>query len=103
MPNLDRKEGGFIISLIQQKSGLEIQLEDLGWQGKEEEATGTPEQWFMFDSPFYVPFPEYEGIRDQKMGSLLALPSDQNISVTLKWYPQEEKKERFIREMESMR
>jgi hypothetical protein len=55
-----------------------------------------PEEWFMFESPFYVPFPEYEGIRDQKMGSLLALQSDQNISVTLKWHPLEEKKEEIV-------
>lgn len=45
-----------------------------------------PDEWFMFDSPYYVPFPQYEGIRNQKMGSLLGLCSDQNISVTLKWY-----------------
>jgi len=46
-----------------------------------------PEYWFVFDSPFYVPFPQYEGIRGRKLGSLLALCSDQNIQVTLKWYP----------------
>jgi len=46
-----------------------------------------PERWFIIDSPFYVPFPEYEGIRDHAMGSLLGLPSDQNISVTIRWYP----------------
>jgi hypothetical protein len=52
-----------------------------------------PDEWFMFDSPYYVPFPQYEGIRNQKMGSLLGLCSDQNISVTLKWYPLEESQE----------
>jgi hypothetical protein len=49
-----------------------------------------PDKWFMFDSSYYVPFPQYEGIRNDKMGSLLGLCSDQNISVTLKWYPLEE-------------
>ncbi len=48
-----------------------------------------PDRWFMFDSPYYVPFPQYEGIRNEKFGSLLGLCSDQNISVTLKWYPLE--------------
>ena len=51
-----------------------------------------PEEWFMFDSTFYVPFPQYEGIRNREMGSLLGLCSDQNISVTLKWTPLEEAK-----------
>jgi len=46
-----------------------------------------PDRWFMFDSPYYVPFPQYEGVRNEKTGSLLGLCSDQNISVTLKWYP----------------
>lgn len=55
-----------------------------------------PEKWFIFDSPFYVPFPEYSGIRDQKMGSLLGLPSDQNITITLKWYPLAERKEEMV-------
>jgi hypothetical protein len=55
-----------------------------------------PERWFMFDSPYYVPFPEYEGIRDKKMGSLLALPSDQNITVILKWSPQDKKTEEMV-------
>jgi len=44
-----------------------------------------PERWFMFDSPYYVPFPEYDGVRSHKMGSLLALCSDRAIKVTLKW------------------
>ncbi len=44
-----------------------------------------PERWFMFDSPFYVPFPEYNGIRNKKMGSLLGLCSDRAVKVTLKW------------------
>lgn len=43
-----------------------------------------PEYWFVFDSPFYVPFPQYEGVRGRKLGSLLALCSDQNIQITLK-------------------
>jgi hypothetical protein len=55
-----------------------------------------PDRWFMFDSPFYVPFPEYEGIRDQKMGSLLGLPSDQNITVTLRWSPPENESEGMV-------
>lgn len=55
-----------------------------------------PEQWFLFESPFYVPFPQYEGTRDRKMGSLLALPSDQNLQVTLKWYPSLEEKEEMV-------
>ncbi|MDH4270434.1 MAG: hypothetical protein OEW18_00505 [Candidatus Aminicenantes bacterium] len=46
-----------------------------------------PEAWFIDDSPFYVPFPEYEGIRDRRMGSLLGLPSDENVTVVLKWSP----------------
>ncbi len=46
-----------------------------------------PEAWFIDDSPFYVPFPEYEGIRDRRMGSLLGLPSDENLDVVLKWRP----------------
>ena len=44
-----------------------------------------PEDWFFFDSPYYVPFPQYEGIRNHETGSLLALCSDQNLSLTLKW------------------
>ena len=44
-----------------------------------------PERWFMFDSPFYVPFPEYDGVRSHKMGSLLGLCSDRAVKVTLKW------------------
>lgn len=44
-----------------------------------------PENWFFFDSPYYVPFPQYKGIRDRETGSLLALCSDQNLSLTLKW------------------
>lgn len=56
-----------------------------------------PEEWFIFDSPYYVPFPQYEGIRSKEMGSLLGLCSDQNISVTLKWSPLEEpKKEEMV-------
>ncbi len=57
-----------------------------------------PEEWFIFDSPYYVPFPEYEGIRSRKMGSLLGLCSDQNISVTLEWFPldESEKRESFM-------
>ena len=49
-----------------------------------------PDRWFMFDSSYYVPFPQYEGIRNDKIGSLLGLCSDQNLSVTLKWYPLED-------------
>jgi hypothetical protein len=48
-----------------------------------------PEAWFVDDSPFYVPFPEYEGLRDRRMGSLLGLPSDENLNVVLKWQPME--------------
>lgn len=55
-----------------------------------------PERWFIFDSPYYVPFPEYQGIRDKKKGSLLALASDQNIVVTLKWSPQDQKSEEMV-------
>jgi hypothetical protein len=55
-----------------------------------------PEAWFIADSPFYVPFPEYEGIRDKRMVSLLGLPSDENISVTLKWYPLETGEETIV-------
>lgn len=46
-----------------------------------------PGRWFMLDSPFHVPFPEYEGVRDRAMGSLLGLPADQNITVTIMWFP----------------
>ncbi len=49
-----------------------------------------PEEWFMFESPYYVPYPQYEGIRNRNLGSLLGLCSDQNISVCLKWFPLEE-------------
>lgn len=49
-----------------------------------------PERWFMFDSPFYVPFPEYDGIRNREMGSLLGLCSDRGIKVTLKWAQEDE-------------
>ena len=49
-----------------------------------------PERWFMFDSPFYVPFPEYDGIRNKEMGSLLALCSDRAVRVTLKWAQMDE-------------
>jgi hypothetical protein len=56
-----------------------------------------PEEWFIFDSPYSVPFPQYEGIRGKEMGSLLGLCSDENISVTLKWSPLEEtKKEEMV-------
>lgn len=56
-----------------------------------------PEEWFIFDSPYYVPFPQYEGIRSKEMGSLLGLCSDENISITLKWSPLEEtKKEEMV-------
>jgi len=55
-----------------------------------------PEQWFIYESPFYVPYPEYEGIRDKNMGSVFVLPSDQNITVTLKWYPLAEEKEEMV-------
>lgn len=55
-----------------------------------------PERWFIFDSPYYVPFPEYEGIRDKKMGSLLGLPSDQNTTVTLKWSVQDQESEEMV-------
>lgn len=51
-----------------------------------------PERWFVFDSPFYVPFPEYEGVRDRRFGSVLALCSDQNLRVTLRWEPAAETK-----------
>ena len=44
-----------------------------------------PERWFFFDSPFYVPFPEYDGVRDRRHGSVLGLCSDQNVRITLKW------------------
>jgi hypothetical protein len=46
-----------------------------------------PERWFLMDSPFYVPFPQYEGIRDENTGSLLLLCSDQNVRVVLQWGP----------------
>jgi len=56
-----------------------------------------PEEWFISDSPYYVPFPQYEGIRGKEMGSLLGLCSDENISVTLRWSPLEEsKKEEMV-------
>ncbi len=51
-----------------------------------------PERWFVFDSPFYVPFPEYDGVRDRRFGSVLGLCSDQNLRVTLKWEPAVETK-----------
>jgi hypothetical protein len=49
-----------------------------------------PERWFMFESPYYVPFPEYDGIRNRKMGSLLGLCSDRAVKVTLKWAQMDE-------------
>ncbi|MBI2841418.1 MAG: hypothetical protein HYX75_24135 [Acidobacteria bacterium] len=52
-----------------------------------------PERWFVFDSPFYVPFPEYDGVRDRRFGSVLGLCSDQNLRVTLRWEPAAETKE----------
>ncbi|MDH4198690.1 MAG: hypothetical protein OEW05_14840, partial [Candidatus Aminicenantes bacterium] len=54
-----------------------------------------PERWFIFDSPFYVPFPDYEGVRDGRLGSILGLPSDQNLEVTLKWLPLTMEKEQM--------
>ncbi len=55
-----------------------------------------PEEWFIFDSPYFVPFPQYEGIRSKEMGSLLGLCSDENIFITLKWSPLEETKKEEI-------
>ncbi|MCP4216915.1 MAG: hypothetical protein GY765_19850 [bacterium] len=46
-----------------------------------------PDRWFIFDSPYYAPFPQYEGLRSAKMGSLLGLCSDQNLRVTVQWQP----------------
>jgi len=46
-----------------------------------------PERWFFLDSPFYVPFAQYEGVRDRIFGSLLGLCSDQNTEITLIWSP----------------
>jgi hypothetical protein len=44
-----------------------------------------PSRWFFFDSPFRVPFPEYDGVRDRAAGSILALASDENLRVVLEW------------------
>jgi len=46
-----------------------------------------PERWYFLDSPFYVPFTQYEGVRDGKFGSILGLCSDQNTEITLIWGP----------------
>jgi len=46
-----------------------------------------PERWFFFDSPFYVPFVQYEGVRDRRIGSIMGLCSDQNMEITLMWGP----------------
>lgn len=46
-----------------------------------------PEAWFVDDSPFYVPFPEYEGLRDRRMGPFLRFPSDENLNVVIRWQP----------------
>ncbi|MCP4151765.1 MAG: hypothetical protein GY757_28735 [bacterium] len=53
-----------------------------------------PGHWFIFESPYYVPFPQYEGIRSDKTGSLLGLCSDQNVRVTLKWLPLDKKEKK---------
>lgn len=45
-----------------------------------------PLSWFIIDSPYYVPYTEYDGIRNHLTGSLLGLGSDQNIHITLRWF-----------------
>lgn len=57
-----------------------------------------PERWFFSDSPYYVPYPEYEGIRGPGTGSLLGLCSDENLRVILSWepLPEEETKGTFL-------
>jgi len=46
-----------------------------------------PERWFVFDSPFYAPFPDYEGIISKKTGSVLSLASARILQSLLNGHP----------------
>ncbi len=46
-----------------------------------------PLRWYVFENPYGVPHPEYRGIRDDSIGSLLAWLQDMTVRVTLHWEP----------------
>ncbi len=44
-----------------------------------------PAHWFVFDSPYGVPHPAYQGIRDHSVGSILAWLQDMEVSLRFEW------------------
>ncbi len=46
-----------------------------------------PLHWFVFENPYGVPHPEYRGLRNREIGSLLANLQDMTTDICFKWEP----------------
>lgn len=44
-----------------------------------------PLHWFVNESPYSVPHPEYRGIRSDRLGSLLANLQDSSVDIVFRW------------------
>ncbi len=52
-----------------------------------------PADWFVVESPYAVPHPDYRGIRDRHVGSVLARPKDRPTALTFRWEPTGQRQE----------
>ncbi len=46
-----------------------------------------PLHWYVFENPFGIAHPAYEGVRDDSIGSLLGWLQDQTVQISLSWEP----------------
>jgi hypothetical protein len=44
-----------------------------------------PAHWFVFDNPYGVPHPAYEGLRNHQVGSILAWLQDMEVRMRFEW------------------
>lgn len=52
-----------------------------------------PVSWFVFENPYAINSPAYEGIRDEKIGSVLAWLQDEQVVIRFIWRPMPEPNE----------
>lgn len=46
-----------------------------------------PLRWHVFESPYRVPHPAYQGVRDETIGSVLAWLKDREVHIGFAWQP----------------
>lgn len=52
-----------------------------------------PVRWFVFDNPYGVPHPAYQGMRNHEVGSILAWLQDMEVKLRFDWEPKQDSDE----------